>query len=781
MKQKICEAIHEIFSGCPNEVLEYSLSQIEKLKICISNLRENRDFIVFRFEPSGVSRGEDYYTHKCEYFLANGKKVVYFDQKEQLISICYGRKPIEDQLIEAALRFERLRDTLGFTRVQNPEDREIPILESKINLLRKYIDLLSSISEATSFVIYKQTKSSRKNMTFSEIKPFLLHWFFSNEKNLEEIINRLEEAIKKAELAFERKKLIKRIKSKIYSGDFTLGVFTKYWDESRLEFSSDIDRGYFAIPVRQCDQYQLYYRSFSDNNSEPFFSLRAKVEENKKLLTEIKSYLILVASKDPDVKQTFRDYLSLGKYRYWIEFLSNNLGIDSREIDKEIYVKKVSLWRIESVYRLICVAKELGLSPTLSRKILRRFKQGRKVLALVVELLQNGLVLTEEGISSLMQAQGWLDSNRNPTSGLLLDMMVGPKESYSVTYNVADVFLEKKTEGDFYDTSLEESLNVLHNNYGGRKTSTSRSGSATEGYIPAKAMNELIKFKAIRKHPLSTENKLNQWVEGGSFVSFLRDDSLLFVFYKDQTLYFADGKKESYPTLLKGEIPTEGYHLWEYPYLNGCLKIRWWSDMGGDIKEMNLPYNFKVFVKMFISDYISSLKGYSLKQSHINLYQPLNVSSSGVIYGKFFHLPVKKINLEERFQEGKFFEWPHDGWISTKDFRFRRESSGMVYWFYYGNPNEMLGEFPDSNIEDCGYFFEPVKNENVDLLVAIKSKTFETCLKRFNVKIETPAIQEPVYTDEEKNNILEEKKEVEILEKSKWSDYISSFIKRIFR
>jgi hypothetical protein len=768
MNEKICETIHKIFSGSPNEVLKYSLEQIEKLKICISNLRENHDFVVFRYEPSGVSMGEDYYTHKCKYFMANGKAVVYFDQKEQLISICYGRKPIEEQLIEAVVRFEELRDALGYNRIQNPKDREIPILENKINYLRKYIDLLSSISKKTSFVIYKQNKNSRADMTFSEIKPFLLHWFFSKEKNLEEIISSLEEAIKEAELAFERKELIKRIQGKIHLGDFTLGSLK----ELSLEINSDVDNGRLIILYKNyyC---QLHYSASFEKNSERSFSLEVRNEECKKLLTEIKSHLIQVASEDPDVKQTCRDYLSLGKYRYWIEFLSNNLEIGSREIDKEIYAKKVSFWRTESVYQLICEAKKLGMSPTLTRKILRRFRQGRKVLALVVELLQNGLTLTEEGISSLMQAQREIDSHHNITSGLLLDAMVGPKEIYSASYNVADVFLEKKTESDFYDTSSEESLNVLHNNYGGRKTYASRSGSITEGYIPAKAMDELIKFKAIRKHPLSTENKLNQWGEDGSFVSFLRNDSLLFVFYKDQTLYFADGKKESYPTLLKGEIPTGGYHLWKYPYLNGCLEIRWWSYMGGDIKEMNLPYNFKVFVKIFMSDYISSLKGYSLEQSHNNLYRPLNVSSSGVIYGELFHLPIKKINLEERFQEGKFFEWPHDGWISTKDFRFRRESSGMVYWFYYGNPHEMLEEFPDSNIEEYGCIYEPVKNKNEDLLTAVKSKAFETCLKRFNVKIETPVIQEPVYIDEEK-------KEVEISEKSKWGDRISSFIKRIF-
>lgn len=646
-----------------NKILFNIMNKISKN--CYYNFNNNEMRLLNLFlkkikkgdDPSFILLGSFDYLNQKNLLVNLRNEVRYKKRSETIdflkkrITVCYGEKPIVEQLEQVRMDLEKTRDLLGLTRIQDPlNKKEIFSLEEKNKYLKDYISLLDSIEkkeEDSFFIFYYETKNSQKNKTFLEKDNFLIN--LEKGKNFHDLIEEIEKFILNL-------KLFNKIMEGLKTDNFQLKVIN---DGPKLKISVHEISLYISIEKSEI--------RFLDEHRNPIFYFSKEIGEISFLgiinilKSKIRNYLIekrLDSIEKPDWE--YYTLLNLFPYSSKEEFRLLENEIEEKFISKK--KTQEALAYKESVYLLILKAKNLGLEIKESRRILRKFKHGKYTLSMFIDLLENGAI-SPKSIPEIV------NNTKKVCSG---DYLYGEEDFYKCLWlddnlvinyrfapGVRDFIFSLEDKGIF-NMRNDKDRCFLHQKYGGKKTYLSWSGYTGNGYLPKRV--DLFKINS------GFYSGNDFFILSKNYNSSFEDDFPIMLFKKNKTIYFIK-TAETLTDFLNGKIPEENLKEWEYPYLYGNFKIKWWSeDNYDDIKSIVLPFNFKFLIRKIFHNEISSLKGYWRPSRYNNpIFEELNLrklnENSGIIYGKLFNLPIRKVNIQEVFQ-GKF---PSELQGGTKD------------------------------------------------------------------------------------------------------------------
>lgn len=328
---------------------------------------------------------------------------VKFEVKSAPISICFGNeKSLPNQTRKAEQKYRELRDQLGYARISKKSE-EILVLEKKEESLKKYVDLITSIGNDGAFVSYEYSASKKRDMTFCEKEALIIYIDVETKRpaTLESFISEIEKLI-----------FMLKVEGSFLKGDFSV-----------LDFDND------SVSLLLGGGERInYYRNFggcylSEKDFQTFIQVEGRdwlfgekmdvtgLGDSFLVKTDNSSYVYHYQLRDElkgirffslrseDTKIALFRKLKQAYYNIVLGSLGErkiyNWNLLSQEektfLAQEIEKRKKILEYSESIYNLICTAKNLGLSPGRSRKIIRKFNHGKFVLSAMIELMELGL------------------------------------------------------------------------------------------------------------------------------------------------------------------------------------------------------------------------------------------------------------------------------------------------------------------------------------------------------------------------------------------------------
>jgi hypothetical protein len=320
------------------------------------------------------------------------------------ITTCFGsEESLPIQIKRAEKKYEECRDTLGCARINGESQEAILALEQELECIKKYIDLITSIGTDGSFVSYEYSTSKKLDMSFCEKEALIIYIDLETKRpvSLESFMKELEKLVfmLKTEDAFSR-------------GDFSVQDFSVYDSYVSLLLKSGELIRYHQIfggcYLSESDQ-QIFHKveeldwlfgdKFEFPGLENSFLLRTNLDGRCYHLKEELKGIRLFSFRSEKTKTAFFLKLKQAYYNIGLESLGerkiynwNLLSLEEKNLQaKEIEERKKILAYGESIYNLICAAKNLGISPSVSRKIVRKFSHGKFVLSAVIEIMKLGL------------------------------------------------------------------------------------------------------------------------------------------------------------------------------------------------------------------------------------------------------------------------------------------------------------------------------------------------------------------------------------------------------
>lgn len=326
-----------------------------------------------------------------------------FEVKSAPISICFGNeKSLPNQKRKAEQKYEELRDQLGDARI-GKNLKEIIVLEKELESLNKYINLLTSIGNDGAFVSYEYSASKKRDMTFCEKEALIIYIDVQTKRpaTLESFITEIEKLI-----------FMLKVENSFLKGNFSVIDFDNNSVSLLLESGERIKyyQSFNGCYVSEND-YRIFNQVegrdwlFGDKQSVKGLldSFLIKTDNSAsvwryRLKEELKG-IRFFSLRSGDTKIALFRKLKQAYYNIMLESLGerkiHNWNLLSQEewftLTQEIEKKKKILEYGESIYNLICTAKNLGFSPSSSRKIIRKFGHGKFVLSVMIELMKLGL------------------------------------------------------------------------------------------------------------------------------------------------------------------------------------------------------------------------------------------------------------------------------------------------------------------------------------------------------------------------------------------------------
>lgn len=324
--------------------------------------------------------------------------------KSAHIFICFGDEEfLSNQIKKAEKKYEELRDRLGHARIsQNSE--EVLIVGKEVKNLEKYITLINSIGSDGTFVSYELSTSKKRDMTFCEKEALIIYLDVETKRpaTLASFITEVEKLI-----------FMLKVEDSFFKGNFSVEDFDDHSvslllnEGERIKYHQNFGGCYMSEnDCRIFNQVEgrdwLFGEKCIVQGLRDSFLIETDNSSNVyhyQLREELKG-IRLFSLRSDKVKTALFQKLKQAYYNITLESLGErkiyNWNLFSKEekifLTQEIEKRKKILEYGKSIYDLICIAKGFGLSPSFSRKIIRKFGHGKFVLSTMIELMKLGLI-----------------------------------------------------------------------------------------------------------------------------------------------------------------------------------------------------------------------------------------------------------------------------------------------------------------------------------------------------------------------------------------------------
>ena len=328
------------------------------------------------------------------------------------IFICFGTEElIENQIEKTQIEFEHTRDMLGYAKISGKNTKKIKSLTKRVDYLERYLKFVFSIGKHNGvYAIYEKVDNPKMDMTFCKKESLVI---YSSEEienpTLELLLEDLESLLFK--YLVEDSFLNKKFSTIEFGNDyidlaldcgkkirFSLhGEYVNIEDLEKAESNFDI----FSLHYQRKEIRHIKGCSkLKDVKSQKYCSLESvggikdlrifnllpefpSIDEKKikeMLFEKLKEVFRIKMIKDMEKKVYAKN---------WSSSLFSEEEIFS--LQKEIEEKRKIIEYGDSVYSIICEAKNLGLAASISRKIIRKFNHGKFILSTMIKFMELGL------------------------------------------------------------------------------------------------------------------------------------------------------------------------------------------------------------------------------------------------------------------------------------------------------------------------------------------------------------------------------------------------------